>query len=483
MNNFWDSSVWGAFFILAILLGAILFANALKRIIPALKKSLIPTSVLAGLIILVVAEVYRAITDVPFFNTEFFGGNGYDFLEVITYHCLALGFIATSFKATGGKFNKKRSNEIFNTGVTTVSTYLIQAVFGLGITLLAGLVIKDFFVAAGVLLPFGYGQGTGQALNYGMIYESQGFEGGKAFGLTIAALGFLSASIGGVIHLNILRRKGKIKVVGKKDESITNEQIDSPKEIPMQGSVDKFTIQLALVCFAYVLAYLVMFLLGLALPGMKATVYGFNFLLGVLAATLVKAVMKGLKKKNVIKKEYVNNFLMTRISNFFFDLMVVSGIAAIRLSLLENYWGVILILGVVGLIITYVYNRIVVKVLFKDYMEEQFLAMYGMLTGTASTGIILLREIDGEFKTPASDNLVYQNFPAIVFGFPMMLLATLAPEKPILTFIILVAFFAVMNVILFRKQIFGKKRLSDGVNIEDNADAESGEEVCATTKD
>ena len=83
--------------------------------------------------------------------------------------------------------------------------------------------------------------------------------------------------------------------------------------------------------------------------------------------------------------------------------------------------------------------------------------MYGMLTGTASTGTILLRELDPEFKTPAADNMVYQNFPAIVFGFPMMLLATLAPQKPVLTFIILVAFFAVMNVILFRSFIFKKK--------------------------
>ena len=67
---------------------------------------------------------------------------------------------------------------------------------------------------------------------------------------------------------------------------------------------------------------------------------------------------------------------------------------------------------------------------------------------------ILLREIDPEFKSPVSDNLVYQNFPAIVFGFPLMLLATLAPVKPILTLIILVGFFAVMNVLLFRSYIF-----------------------------
>ena len=81
--------------------------------------------------------------------------------------------------------------------------------------------------------------------------------------------------------------------------------------------------------------------------------------------------------------------------------------------------------------------------------------MYGMLTGTASTGIILLREIDGDFKTPASDNMVYQNIPAIVFGLPLMFLATLAPTHPILTLIIFVAFFAVLNIILFRKKIFG----------------------------
>lgn len=83
--------------------------------------------------------------------------------------------------------------------------------------------------------------------------------------------------------------------------------------------------------------------------------------------------------------------------------------------------------------------------------------MYGMLTGTASTGIILLREIDGDFKTPAADNMVYQNFPAIVFGFPMMLLATLAPVKPYLTMIILVAFFVGMNILLFRSKIFKKR--------------------------
>ena len=463
MENFWDFNVWGTLNVIAVLLASLLAANMIKKAVPFLQASLIPTSVLGGGILIVVAGIYKAVTGDIMFDTPFFGGNGTAKLEILTYHTLALGFIASAFKSSKGVLTKKRTVEIFNTGVTTVSTYLLQAVLGFGISLLACLVVMDFFPAAGVLLPFGYGQGTGQAMNYGGIYENQfGFDGGKSFGLTIAALGFISASIGGVIHLNILRKKGVIEARKSDEGAITAEQIQSENEIPMQESMDKMTVQIALIAVAYMLTYLLMFLLGLALPGMKSVIYGFNFLLGVLAATLVKATLGFLKKKNIVKKEYTNDFLMTRASNLFFDIMVVAGVAAIRLDTLENYWGLILILGVAGAIVTYVYNMLVAKTLFKDYFVEQFLVMYGMLTGTASTGIILLREVDKEFKTPASDNLVYQNFPAIVLGFPMMFLATLAPKHPPLTLIIFVVFFAVLNVVLFRSKIFkGKKKNED----------------------
>ena len=459
MENFWDFSVWGSFHLITILLISLLAANILKKVIRPLQASLIPTSVLGGLLLLIAATIYRLITGNAMFDTEFFGNNGSSNLEIITYHTLALGFIATAFKSAKGKLTKKRVGEIFNTGVTTVSTYLLQGVFGLGISILAAFIIPGFFKAAGVLLPFGYGQGTGQALNYGGIYENDyGFVGGKSVGLTIAALGFLSASIGGVIYLNILKKKGKIKTKIGGEQALRSEEIQGEGEIPMQESIDKITIQVALVALGYLVAYLIMYLLGLLAPGMRSVIFGFNFLIGVLSAALIKLVLNALKKKNVIKKEYVNNFLMTRVSNFFFDIMVVAGIAAIRLHVLKNYWVVILIIGAVGLVITFIYNHFVAKKLFPDYAEEQFLMMYGMLTGTASTGIILLREIDGEFKTPASDNMVYQNFPAIVFGFPIMLLATFAPKKPFITLIILTAFFLVMNVILFRSRIFRKRK-------------------------
>lgn len=183
--------------------------------------------------------------------------------------------------------------------------------------------------------------------------------------------------------------------------------------------------------------------------------YGFNFLIGVLVATGVKKLLEVLEEKNLLKKHYVNDFLMVRIRNICYDIMVVAGIAAIRVSTMKGYLVVLLILGVVGTIFTFAYNYMVSRILFKEYKDEQLVAMYGMLTGTASTGIVLLRELDPEFETPVSDNMIYQNFPAIVFGLPLMLIAAQATVNPVMIWLIALAFFVVLNIILFRKQILG----------------------------
>lgn len=459
MVNFWDFSVWGTVNLFGILLFSLLLANMLRRNIKFLERSLIPVSVIGGVILLVVAGVFEWITGTELFDTTFFGGDGSLTLELITYHALALGFVASTLKKSKNKISKNRTNEIFNTGITTVSTYLLQAILGLCVSLIAAAVIPGFFKAAGALLPFGYGQGTGQALNYGNIYECEfGFVGGKSFGLTIAALGFISAAIGGVIHLNLLRRKKTYIRSELVEEERYKGDVEDVGEIPMQESIDKFTIQVAMILVSYLIAYGIMFGLGTLLPGMKSVIYGFNFLLGVLAAMLVKLTLNLFRKAGFVRKEYTNNFLLTRASNFFFDIMVVAGIAAIRLDILQDYLGIILIMGVLGALVTYYYNRLVAVTLFRGYREEQFLSMYGMLTGTASTSIILLREIDGDFKTPAADNIVYQNIPAIVLGFPMMFLATLAPQRTILCLLIFAAYFVLMNLLLFRSKIFRHKK-------------------------
>ena len=76
MANFWDYSVWSGLNLIAVLLISLLAASILKKIFPALKASLVPTSVLGGGILILVAGVYKLITGDIMFDTPFFGGNG-----------------------------------------------------------------------------------------------------------------------------------------------------------------------------------------------------------------------------------------------------------------------------------------------------------------------------------------------------------------------------------------------------------------------
>lgn len=106
MVNFWDSSVWGWIALMGVLLGSILVANALKKKIPVLQESLIPTSVLGGCILLVATSIFTAVTHKSFYDLPLFGGNGTANLEVLTYHALALGFIASALKTSDQKQQK-----------------------------------------------------------------------------------------------------------------------------------------------------------------------------------------------------------------------------------------------------------------------------------------------------------------------------------------------------------------------------------------
>ena len=254
--------------------------------------------------------------------------------------------------------------------------------------------------------------------------------------------------------------KGKI-VIDNTEQAMGLADYEDPNEMAVVSSMDKFTVQFALVLVVYVVSYFIMMGLSALLPSFELTLFGFNFFIGTLLTLPTKAIISKLYEKKIIKRKIVNNFMMNRIGGFAFDLMIVSGIAAIQLPLLADHWALLLIMGAFGAVATFLYIYFVSKTLHRSYMHEQFLAMFGMLTGTASTGMILLREIDGSYKTPASENLVYQTLPAMIFGFPLMLLAPIADDgtsQALLVFGIVVVLLVAFNIILFRSKIFKKRK-------------------------
>ena len=115
-TSFQNIEVWNFIIMLSVLSGALLLAGALRRMIPLLRKSLLPGAVLAGFVLLVGDGVYRAFSGVSFFRS----GNNLITLEAMTYHGLGLGVVAMSLKQSQRAKNKNRNREIFRSGAITV---------------------------------------------------------------------------------------------------------------------------------------------------------------------------------------------------------------------------------------------------------------------------------------------------------------------------------------------------------------------------
>ena len=428
-----NHALWNIIIQFGLIAGAVLFANFLRQKVPFIRKSLMPIAVLAGFLLMALKYTGLISIDGALF-------------EMLVYHGIALGFIAMSLRvpvreAAGGDLTGLKS------GAVIVSTYLIQGVFGLMITLLLSYTLMPgMFKAAGLLLPMGYGQGPGQANNVGSSYEALGFAGGRSFGLSIAAAGYLVACVVGVVILNLLARKNKIPSARQTaPEHFPPDYFQSVDEIPISDSIDKLSVQICMVLLVYLATYLAArgLTAGIAAlsPGLAGTVntliWGFNFIIGSALAILLRVLLENGKKRGLIRRQYQNNYLLNRISGFFFDIMIVAGIASINLEDIRGLWLPFLLLTAGGAVVTWLHLRFVCKKVYPGYYYEGLISMYGMLTGTISSGVLLLREIDPNLETPAANNLVVGSSFGIILGAPVLILVGLAPKSDLLCWVTL----------------------------------------------
>jgi len=150
----------------------------------------------------------------------------------------------------------------------------------------------------------------------------------------------------------------------------------------------------------------------------------------------MKVVMKHLRRHKIMHHQYQNNYLLSRISGFAFDIMIVCGIASISIDNIKTLLLPFLLMAVLGGVVTLIYLNFMCKKIYKGYEYEGMLSMYGMLTGTISSGVLLLREIDPDFRTPAANNLILGSSFGIAFGAPLLVLIGMAPKSLSMTWIV-----------------------------------------------
>ena len=459
LENF--NEVWAGMLQLFVLIAFILVGNIFRRVIPFLKKSYIPSSLIGGILLLIINLISEALFGNPIVSPRL--------MQIVTYHALAIGFIATTLKTTNGIKDKELVKKSTQNGLITGSVYMLQAAFGILTVLIFFWAGKSIFYDAGVILPLSFGQGPGNALTWDINFSDPEFLDGigankldamdtnGSFGLVMASIGFIVASIVGVVYINFFRIKGEIinEVKDNVDEEI---ELVSDEEVSKRSA--NLGIQLGIISICYLMTFGIMSLLSLS-SFTNTLAWGFNFFFGVISATLVKLLIKFFRKKNIIKQDIINNRQMNKVSDFAFDLMITAGVAAIDIENVVNYIGIIIALSIVGTIITFIYVRIITKVCFKGYEHDMFLVNFGTLTGTASNGMILLRESDPTFARNSANIFVVSQIPAMVAVVPLLFLLNFSAKSLTTCLIAMGIFFALAILYTIIILILNKKKVKE----------------------
>lgn len=399
-------------------LGALLIVGTvLRKKIVFLQKYLIPANLLAGAVGLIVGMNGLGWIDL---TSERLG--------VYVYHLLALLFIALGLRAP----KKRLGLSSVKFGLIFIASYLVQAIIGLIIAfILIYTIMPDLFAGIGLLAPLSFGMNPGIAYSIGQNWEQFGFPFGGIVGLTFAAFGFLAAYTLGIWLVKTGIKKGEAKYVDADDglsEDVRSGLVKNPKgntdeKITTSAeSIESFTFHIGLIGFTYVATYGVLKVMeaGLIWIGSEqeiTTLWSFHFIAAAILAIGMRKVFDSTRVS-----AYVDDVTMTRCSNLFMDFMIVASVAAISFAVVAQYWIPLLSISVTAVFATWFLIQFMTKSAFKQFRLERFAAIFGNMTGTLQSGLVLLRILDPTMKSPVSFNLVYGSGLALVLGFPLLIL-------------------------------------------------------------
>lgn len=408
-----------AFGFLSLLL---LLGVALRAKVSLFQRFLLPSCLLGGVVGFIVVSILPDLMDIST-------------LETLAYHFFNISFISVGLTREFQGENKPFKGKELVRGSTWMAliqglTFPMQAILGgLVVIVLSGLGFK-LFPTFGFLAPLGFNEGPGQALSFGKVWEGMGFEHGATIGLSFAAIGFIFAFFIGVPLVNYGIRKGLSASgpVNLSRDFLTgvipkDERGESAGALTLHsGNVETLAFQAATVGLVYLLTYGLLSGIGKFLPSdVGAMLWGFAFFVGLGIALLVKQLFK------IVGVDHLSDpGIQRRITGWSVDFLIVATIAAIQVQVVWDYLAPIMIIGLgVGVLSTWLVVYFGRRL--DSYGLERAAAIFGVVTGTVSCGLLLLRIVDPDFKTPAAYEIAVMN----VFVVPIITACTVLVNGPV----------------------------------------------------
>ena len=276
----------------------------------------------------------------------------------------------------------------------------------------------------GMLIQFAFAMGPGQSVTYGTIVEGYGWQNAVMVALTFSAFGFLVAYLIGIPAAKYGIKNGLTKYSDKIDEKVLRGYLKPEeqthmmkKDTTVNSNIESMAFHFAMIGICYLIAVVFSKLFGL-LPGYVGTsLKSLMFLNGLYAAYLVKFIMK-----KIGVWYFMDNDMQSKITGWSADYLVVCSFMAVSLKLVSQWMVPIIVIVIVCAVVTFVICFYLGRRIGTNCDYEVILGLYGMATGTAPSGISLIRIADPGFKTIASLALGASNPVCNICNIPTYLL-------------------------------------------------------------
>lgn len=388
-----------------------------------LQKLFLPSSLIGGFLALllgpeVLGRIIGAVTGSNIMEYGIFTEAMYEtwaalpgLLINIVFACLFIGFALPSVKS------------MWKTGGPQIALgYTLswgQYVVGLG---LAMMILTPFFnlpPAAGALIEIGFVGGHGTAAGLQGTFEQIGFPEGYDLAIGLATVGVLSGVIVGIIVLNWGVRTGRAEVLEHPDDVSVEKQLGIVEQKNREPagemttsptSIDPLALHVAYVALAIFIGYVMLeafVWLEAVTWGAWTDVFLFEYI-PLFPFAMIGGIIIQLIFTKYDKYETIDRGLINRIQGLALDILIVSALATLALSVLGTYFVPFIILSVGGILLNVFGFIYLAPRMIPSYWFERGMGDFGQATGVAATGLLLMKVADPDNKSPAMTAFGYK---------------------------------------------------------------------------
>jgi ESS family glutamate:Na+ symporter len=291
--------------------------------------------------------------------------------------------------------------------------------YALGLILAITVLVPFFGMSplSGGLLEISFTGGHGTAAGMSSTFQDLGFEEGTDLALGLATIGLVMGIVLGTWLVNRAVRSSKVTIArqeptqAKEDYDINKiQEYDAPEPSQTDTATSPLTVHLVLVGVAIILGWAIQ----LGLIWLESWLFGRWEEVGIIAhiplfpftiigGALLQLFLLNRKLDRGVKRETIN-----QISGTALDLLIVTAIATMSLSVLGDNWGPILLMSIVALgwsvfAVVFIAPRIYTHRWFEHSMGD-----FGQSSGTVATGFLLINMSDPRNQTDATEAFGYK---------------------------------------------------------------------------